>query len=228
MLELLIKSGTELYGWSELSYDVAQGMYNKGVLRGEIVTIDSWEGVVTSCYIDDTRYDGILDYLYANGLNLSALDDLTMLNRDDRIIVKMLRYADEGGKKLVDLTNCTVAVLDQNEKVAYVTDCPAVKEALVDRWGGTEQLDNPQILEDYEIVDVLISDESKHDIGVMMGKKTLADYIDKRKSIWIVDEEDRLSEYPNNPEDYKEDQYGEFIYRGSRYRIAQIKSAKEL
>lgn len=29
MIEVLIKDENTIYGWSELSYDVARGMYNK-------------------------------------------------------------------------------------------------------------------------------------------------------------------------------------------------------
>ena len=230
MIEVLIKDGNTIYGWSELSYDVARGMHNKGVLNGDLVTLDSWRDVMKHCVIDDTHYDDFLGYLYDARLTLDDVSDLLQLSHDDMNIVKMLRASDENNMKLVELDCCTVAVLDRANKVAYVTDYPDAREAIKKLWGGANQIDDPQILEDYYIVDVLLSGEGKHDIDVLMGKRTLADYKKEHptEDIWIADNEDNISPYPNNPEDYKESPYGDFRYKGARYRIAIIKSAKEL
>lgn len=230
MIEVLIKEGNTIYGWSELSYDVARGMHNKGVLNGDLVTLDSWRDVMKHCVIDDTHYDDFLGYLYDARLTLDDVSDLLQLSHDDMNIVKMLRASDENNMKLVELDCGTIAVLDRANLVAYVTDYPDVREAIKKLWGGANQIDDPQILEDYYIVDVLLSGEGKHDIDVLMGKRTLADYKKEHptEDIWIADNEDNISPYPNNPEDYKESPYGDFRYRGDRYRIAIIKSAKEL
>ena len=230
MIEVLIKDGNTIYGWSELSYDVARGMYNKGVLNGDLVTLDSWRDVMKHCVIDDTHYDDFLGYLYDARLTLDDVSDLLQLSHDDMNIVKMLRASDENNMKLVELDSCTIAVLDRANKVAYVTDYPDAREAIKKLWGGANQIDDPQILEDYYIVDVLLSGEGKHDIDVLMGKRTLADYKKEHptEDIWVADNEDNISPYPNNPEDYKESPYGDFRYKGARYRIAIIKSAKEL
>lgn len=230
MIEVLIKDGNTIYGWSELSYDVARGMHNKGVLNGDLVTLDSWRDVMTHCVIDDTHYDDFLGYLYDARLTLDDVSDLLQLSHDDMNIVKMLRASDENNMKLVELDSCTIAVLDRANLVAYVTDYPDAREAIKKLWGGANQIDDPQILEDYYIVDVLLSSESQHNIGVLMGKRTLADYKKEHptEDIWIADNEDNISPYPNNPEDYKESPYGDFRYKGARYRIAIIKSAKEL
>lgn len=230
MIEVLIKDGNTIYGWSELSYDVARGMHNKGVLNGDLVTLDSWRDVMKHCVIDDTHYDDFLGYLYDARLTLDDVSDLLQLSHDDMNIVKMLRASDENNMKLVELDCCTIAVLDKENLVAYVTDYPDAREAIKKLWGGANQIDDPQILEDYYIVDVLLSGEGKHDIDVLMGKRTLADYKKEHptEDIWVADNEDNISPYPNNPEDYKESPYGDFRYRGARYRIAIIKSAKEL
>lgn len=230
MIEVLIKDGNTIYGWSELSYDVARGMHNKGVLNGDLVTLDSWRDVMKHCVIDDTHYDDFLGYLYDARLTLDDVSDLLQLSHDDMNIVKMLRASDENNMKLVELDCCTIAVLDKENLVAYVTDYPDAREAIKKLWGGANQIDDPQILEDYYIVDVLLSGEGKHDIGVLMGKRTLADYKKEHptEDIWVADNEDNISPYPNNPEDYKESPYGDFRYNGARYRIAIIKSAKEL
>ena len=230
MIEVLIKDGNTIYGWSELSYDVARGMHNKGVLNGDLVTLDSWRDVMKHCVIDDTHYDDFLGYLYDARLTLDDVSDLLQLSHDDMNIVKMLRASDENNMKLVELDCCTIAVLDKENLVAYVTDYPDAREAIKKLWGGANQIDDPQILEDYYIVDVLLSGEGKHDIGVLMGKRTLADYKKEHptEDIWVADNEDNISPYPNNPEDYKESPYGDFRYKGARYRIAIIKSAKEL
>lgn len=230
MIEVLIKDGNTIYGWSELSYDVARGMYNKGVLNGELVTLDSWRDVMKDCVIDDTHYDDFLGYLYDARLTLDDVSDLLQLSHDDMNIVKMLRASDENNMKLVELDSCTIAVLDRANKVAYVTDYPDAKYAITRLWGGANQIEDPQILEDYYIVDVLLSAESQHNIDVLMGNRTLADYKKEHptEDIWIADNEDNISPYPNNPEDYKESPYGDFRYKGARYRIAIIKSAKEL
>lgn len=230
MIEVLIKDGNTIYGWSELSYDVARGMYNKGVLNGDLVTLDSWRDVMKHCVIDDTHYDDFLGYLYDARLTLDDVSDLLQLSHDDMNIVKMLRASDENNMKLVELDCCTIAVLDRANLVAYVTDYPDAREAIKKLWGGANQIDDPQILEDYYIVDVLLSSESQHNIGVLMGKRTLADYKKEHptEDIWVADNEDNISPYPNNPEDYKESPYGDFRYKGARYRIAIIKSAKEL
>ena len=230
MIEVLIKDGNTIYGWSELSYDVARGMHNKGVLNGDLVTLDSWRDVMKHCVIDDTHYDDFLGYLYDARLTLDDVSDLLQLSHDDMNIVKMLRASDENNMKLVELDCCTIAVLDKENLVAYVTDYPDAREAIKKLWGGANQIDDPQILEDYYIVDVLLSGEGKHDIGVLMGKRTLADYKKEHptEDIWVADNEDNISPYPNNPEDYKESSYGDFRYKGARYRIAIIKSAKEL
>lgn len=230
MIEVLIKDGNTIYGWSELSYDVARGMYNKGVLNGDLVTLDSWRDVMKHCVIDDTHYDDFLGYLYDARLTLDDVSDLLQLSHDDMNIVKMLRASDENNMKLVELDCCTIAVLDKENLVAYVTDYPDAREAIKKLWGSANQIDDPQILEDYYIVDVLLSGEGKHDIDVLMGKRTLADYKKEHptEDIWVADNEDNISPYPNNPEDYKESPYGDFRYKGARYRIAIIKSAKEL
>lgn len=230
MIEVLIKDGNTIYGWSELSYDVARGMHNKGVLNGDLVTLDSWRDVMKHCVIDDTHYDDFLGYLYDARLTLDDVSDLLQLSHDDMNIVKMLRASDENNMKLVELDCCTIAVLDKENLVAYVTDYPDAREAIKKLWGGANQIDDPQILEDYYIVDVLLSGEGKHDIDVLMGKRTLADYKKEHptEDIWVADNEDNISPYPNNPEDYKESPYGDFRYKGARYRIAIIKSAKEL
>lgn len=230
MIEVLIKDGNTIYGWSELSYDVARGMHNKGVLNGDLVTLDSWRDVMKHCIIDDTHYDDFLGYLYDARLTLDDVSDLLQLSHDDMNIVKMLRASDENNMKLVELDCCTIAVLDRANLVAYVTDYPDAREAIKKLWGGANQIDDPQILEDYYIVDVLLSGEGKHDIDVLMGKRTLADYKKEHptEDIWVADNEDNISPYPNNPEDYKESPYGDFRYKGARYRIAIIKSAKEL
>ena len=230
MIEVLIKDGNTIYGWSELSYDVARGMHNKGVLNGDLVTLDSWRDVMKNCVIDDTHYDDFLGYLYDARLTLDDVSDLLQLSHDDMNIVKMLRASDENNMKLVELDCCTIAVLDRENLVAYVTDYPDAREAIKKLWGGANQIDDPQILEDYYIVDVLLSGEGKHDIDVLMGKRTLADYKKEHptEDIWVADNEDNISPYPNNPEDYKESPYGDFRYKGARYRIAIIKSAKEL
>ena len=230
MIEVLIKDGNTIYGWSELSYDVARGMHNKGVLNGDLVTLDSWRDVMKHCVIDDTHYDDFLGYLYDARLTLDDVSDLLQLSHDDMNIVKMLRASDENNMKLVELDCCTIAVLDKENLVAYVTDYPDAREAIKKLWGGANQIDDPQILEDYYIVDVLLSGEGKHDIDVLIGKRTLADYKKEHptEDIWVADNEDNISPYPNNPEDYKESPYGDFRYKGARYRIAIIKSAKEL
>jgi len=230
MIEVLIKDGNTIYGWSELSYDVARGMHNKGVLNGDLVTLDSWRDVMKHCVIDDTHYDDFLGYLYDARLTLDDVSDLLQLSHDDMNIVKMLRASDENNMKLVELDCCTIAVLDKENLVAYVTDYPDAREAIKKFWGGANQIDDPQILEDYYIVDVLLSGEGKHDIDVLIGKRTLADYKKEHptEDIWVADNEDNISPYPNNPEDYKESPYGDFRYKGARYRIAIIKSAKEL
>lgn len=230
MIEVLIKDGNTIYGWSELSYDVARGMHNKGVLNGELVALDSWRDAMRPIVIDDSHYNSFLDYIYDAGLGLGDVNDLLQLSLDDMNVLRMLRAADEGGTKLVELDACTVAVLCRNEYVAYVTDYPDVKKALLKHWGEANQIEDPQILEDYEIVEVFLSSESQHDIDVLMGKRTLADYKKEHptEDIWVADNEDNISPYPNNPEDYKESPYGDFRYKGARYRIAIIKSAKEL